>query len=514
MQLESHATPPRETPQQRYANLHRAIERGLDSDEIWKELADVSLSLGHGDEAVMCMRRIKGDTVRLALESRLARLGLVLPPSAAENPSAAPAASSAGTKPGTQGPGSEPGHRLADHVVDAFQYLFHQHMPWLVVLTTLAFPLVVGVGGFLTAGGSLLLLAAIAALPGLCVLGVVGAMGRQILLASAEGSGDVPPIPAFAHLVADARRFLADQGLVIGALLGPGLLAAALGAPLSTTLPGLLIGAFFAPMAWALRQVRGDLGSLSPVTLVRAVARGGLGYAGLAGVTCGLFAPAALVTWGVFGRPVWVLIAVVGPLCVLPVFVASRLLGTWLDEKRMDLRLLLLATPRRTANAGAKAAAGAASKPAPSKVAATTAAATKAPATRAAARRPGQAKAVRQPRRPEALDHFRAPVGKRLDPRALPKAAAPATPSPGARPESRPRAPAPAAPAPAAPRAAAPAGRAATPPPAAAARPAPRAIEGRAPAGPDDGPDLTHLPGAVVLTGNDRQRHGAAARRP
>src|SRR5262249_10165016 len=152
-----------ESPQQRYANLHRAIERGLDSDEVWKELADVSLSIGHGDEAVRCMRRVRNETIRLALESRLARLGLVpMPPRPASPPGRAPAGNG-GTAHAVAGEHEHLG--LRDHVVDAFQYLFHQHMPWLVLVTTLAFPVVIGVGGFLTAGGSPLLLAAMAALP-------------------------------------------------------------------------------------------------------------------------------------------------------------------------------------------------------------------------------------------------------------------------------------------------------------------------------------------------------------
>jgi hypothetical protein len=50
-----------------------------------------------------------------------------------------------------------------------------------------------------------------------------------------------------------------------------------------------------------------------------------------------LFVPAGLVTWVVFGRPVWVQIAMIGPLCVLPMFVASRLLGTWLETNRSRL---------------------------------------------------------------------------------------------------------------------------------------------------------------------------------
>jgi hypothetical protein len=544
VQLESHATPAMETPQQRYANLHRAIERGLDSDEVWKELADVSLRLGHGDEAVRCMRRIQNEATRLALASRLGRLGLIdeqgAPSVATAEHSAAPAASDAG--PAASSVASGP-PRLVDHVVDALQYLMHQHMPALVLFTTLAFPLVVGVGGFLTAGGSWVLLAAIAAIPGLSVLAVVGAMGRQVLLASAEGNGDVPPMPRLADLVQDAQRFLLDTALVTGSLLGPSLLAMACGAPWTAVVPGLLIGAFFAPMAWALRHLRGDLGALSPVTLMRAVARTASSYPALAIVNILLFAPIALVAFLVFGRPIWVQIAVIGPLCVLPVFVASRLLGTWLEFHRERLGGLAAvkvmakevakvaakpvasapnvaaqreakvqpkAEPKVAAKATSKAAAAVrtvAAKP----VAGPAAKAPVAPATKAA---------PRLPKRPEQLQQFAAPSAKRpasaapnpartqpaapARQQAAPRAQAPAAAQPAAqRAPARPAAPAPAA---AAPRSAA------TPKP--ASKPAPKQIEGRGPVRKlTDQPDLSAMPGAVVVKGSDRQRQGASAKK-
>lgn len=472
MQLESHATPPRESPQQRYANLHRALERGLDSDELWKELAEVSLAIGHGDEAVRCMRRIRGEATRLALETRLARLG-VLAKHPDASPTAAPAASHAGTGPA--GPHDE--HTLRDHVVDAFQYLFHQHMPWLVLVTTLAFPVVVGVGGFLTAGGSPLLLTAIAAIPGLCVVALVGAMGRQILLASAEGTGDVPQVPGLGALALAARQFFIDAGLVLGSLLGPSLLALWLGAPWTSAVPGLLIGAFFVPMAWALRHLHANWDALSPVTLLRAVARSGFSYCGIAGVTCAMFAPAALISWAAFGRPVWVQIAIIGPLCVLPLFLCSRLLGTWLDAKRAAI-----GGPRQARKPQAKAA------PAP-------AAAPVAPVAPVAAKAAAKGPTPRQLRRPQTLEQFKAPVVGRT--------AAPARPAPAAAP-ARPKAQAPAAPAPAPAPAPTPSAR----------RAAPRAIEGRGPT-PRAGEPAANVDaaGRVVVSGADRQRLGAATRR-
>jgi hypothetical protein len=534
VQLESHATPSMETPQQRYANLHRAIERGLDSDEVWKELADISLRLGHGDEAVRCMRRIGNEATRLALASRLARLGLVEDvagaPSSSEQHSAAPAASDAG--PAASSVASGP-PRLVDHVVDALQYLMHQHMPALVLFTTLAFPLVVGVGGFLTAGGSWVLLAAIAAIPGLSVLAVVGAMGRQVLIASAEGNGDVPPIPRLADLAQDAKRFLLDAALVTGSLLGPSLLAMACGTPWTAVVPGLLIGAFFAPMAWALRHLRGDLGALSPVTLMRAVARTAGSYPALAIVNVLLFAPIALVAFLVFGRPIWVQIAVIGPLCVLPVFVASRLLGTWLEFHRERLGGLTEAkvavkeeakvaakpmagapkvAPRREAQVQPKAepkvAAKAASK---APAAARTVAAKPVASAPAAAPAPASKPVPRLPKRPEQLQHFTAPVAKRAAPAAPTKPAAAAKPAAvRSKPSPTAKAAAHAAPAPA------PKGTAAkaTAPAAAPAKPAPRQIEGRGPVRQlTDKPDLSAMPGAVVVSGKERLRQGAAAKR-
>lgn len=541
MQLESHATPPAETPQQRYANLHRAIERGLDSDEVWRELAEVSLTLGHADECLRCLRRIQNDTTRLALGSRLARRGLIdadvaaSSAGAARSPSAhhleAPAASDAGPKASRERPAGE--SRLLDHLADAIQYQMHQHMPALVLFTTLAFPLVVGVGGFLTAGGSWLLLAAIAALPGLGVLAVVGAMGRQVLLASADGEGDVPPIPPFAELWSSARRFALDTVLVLGSLLGPSLVAAACSAPWTTVVPGLLVGAFFAPMAWSLRHLRSDFGALSPVTLTRAVARTASSYPGLAAVTMLLFVPAGLVTWAVFGRPVWVQIAIIGPLCVLPMFVASRLLGTWLETNRSRLGGLVQersgAAPvgKNEPRKAAEPAAPKVAERAPDKVAAPGVGKVAGEAERKVGKAPsvapvrsapasvGQKRAVaapksagatpgRLPKRPEQLEQFRAPVVKRTAAAGGAKASAPSTGPQAARPvaPTAQRAPAPSA---------APAPKAKAP---AAPKPAPRAIEGRGPTRKmNDQPDLSAMPGAVVVSGRERERQGAAAKK-
>jgi hypothetical protein len=329
--------PAEETPQQRYARLHRAIENGTPTDGLWRELAEASFAIGHVDEANRCVAAIANDDVRRLVARRLASPGLAPFTTAGNPPAAAGPADGAPT--------------LRDHVVDAFQYLFHQHMPLLVLVAVLSFPVIVGVGGFLTAGSSPLLLAGIAATPGLCILTVVGGMGREILRASAEGIGDVPPAPAFHDLLRAAAAFFVDATVVLTALVGAPVAAIYLGAPLALSLPWLAVGALVAPMAWSLRQFRADFACLEPTTLLRAIWRTRDGYLGLAGATAGLFLPAALVAWKAFGMPLWAQIAAIGPFCVLPLFVASRLIGTWLDARRAAVADLLTVA----AKPGAKA---------------------------------------------------------------------------------------------------------------------------------------------------------------
>jgi len=161
MELQDITTPQaNEPPAVRYARLHRAVERGLASDEVWKELAEVCISLGHTDEAVRVLKKMGDSAVRARLESQLARMGLI---AAKEiTPATAPVHGPVAFDPdrrsqpadplgGTAGPPAQP--TLSEHLVDALQFLCHQHMPWVALIGTLAFPMVIGIGGFLTGGG-------------------------------------------------------------------------------------------------------------------------------------------------------------------------------------------------------------------------------------------------------------------------------------------------------------------------------------------------------------------------
>ncbi|MCK5944821.1 MAG: hypothetical protein KAI24_22730, partial [Planctomycetes bacterium] len=312
------------------------------------------------------------------------------------------------------------------------------------------------------------------------VLSVVAAMGREILLRSSEGEGDVPELPTFGKLVKGARDFAVDGVLVTTAFFAVPTVMLVAGTPWYSTLPAFTVGALFAPLCFALRQVRRDMRAFSPVFLVRAVRRAGAGYPIVALASTLAFAPAVAVADATVGHPVWVQIAIVGPLSVLPIFTTTRLLGSWLDTKRASLGYLMLRaneTLRET-------------RPNPA---------------------PQRPNAPRSLRRPEALERQRdSQLAKAAaQPRKNRRTAPPPRPAPasalaqnrtgarstraieGRKPERRP---------------------AATPqtPTSGPAAPATHPL-----AAPQlqDAPDLACMPGAVVVSGSDRVAKGAAARR-
>ena len=475
MQLESHATPFGGSPQQRYATLHRSIERGLDSDDIWFELALVSAQLGHPGEAICCAARVINPARRAQAEQALQdyserSTAVTDQPdndSSIDQRGSTKARTVSNARSTKANPEADKPPRVVDHLVDAGQYLMHQHMPWLVLSTMLAFPLVIGLGGALTAGASPLLLAAIAALPGLSVLMIVAAMGHEILRNSSAGESDVPSLPELPKLIRDSRNFLLDAALVLALFFAAPIMLSLAGTPTLLMLPGLAIGAFFAPLTFALRQIRGDMRTFSPAFLTRAVRRCGRGYMMIAAAITLAFVPAALVATAVIAYPVWVQIAIVGPLCVLPTFATARVLGTWLDAHRESLGYLMLG-PTDTLQH---------------------------PATTGAGSSPKKRTQPRHLRRPNARKQFQTPNVTNGKPSGRPR--------PAVRPASA--------------FAEKSLGRGEA-----------RAIEGRRPAtriaaespststqstAKNDLPDVTGIPGAVLVSGTDRERKGAASRR-
>lgn len=327
LQLEQLGTPVEvDSPHRRYAALHRAIDSGMASDATWRELVNVCLLLEHRDEALRAFRRLTGAQARRDVEALLIHRGL-LEPEESPAETGAPATAAA------------PG--LREETLEAARVLLDDHMPLTTAVATLTFPLVVGLGGFLTAGHSFFLFPLIAALPALCVVGIVGALSRGIMVDSAHGVHDVPRIPGSAVLVRQSARFLLDGLVLVGALAGPAIAMHCLGLALSTTLLAAALAALLLPMALLMRQITDDWRALSPNHLFRAIGRLRGDYLGRAAVCAGLFLPAALAAIATAGSLLYLQVSVVGPLLVAPLFVAARLLGRMVDLRRDDLRDLL-----------------------------------------------------------------------------------------------------------------------------------------------------------------------------
>lgn len=327
MQLEQLGTPVEvDSPHRRYAALHRAIDSGMASDATWRELVNVCLLLEHRDEALRAFRRLTGVQARRDVEALLIHRGLLEPEA---------------TSPETGTPATAAAPGLREETLEAARVLFEDHMPLTTAVATLTFPLVVGLGGFLTAGHSFFLFPLIAALPALCVVGIVGALSRGIMVDSAHGMHDVPRIPGSAVLVRQSARFLLDGLVLVGALAGPAIAMHCLGLALSTTLLAAALAALLLPMALLMRQITDDWRALSPNHLFRAIGRLRGDYLGRAAVCAGLFLPAALAAIGTAGSLLYLQVSVVGPLLVAPLFVAARLLGRMVDLRRDDLRDLL-----------------------------------------------------------------------------------------------------------------------------------------------------------------------------
>lgn len=325
MQLEQLATPVSvESPHRRYATLHRALERGMASDATWREMTEVCLLVGHRDEALLSYERIRDQRLRREAEHLLQRHGLLRRSADSDLDEV------------------ELPRSVKDDVVDATRVLFDDHMPLTTIVTTMTFPVVVGLGGFLTAStSSSFLFPAIAALPAMCVAGVVGGMSRRIMIDAARGLQDPPRIPQVRELSQQSGRFLLDALVLAAVFLGPAIALACVQGLSVSTLVAIALGAFLLPGAMVLRQLTDDWRALSPNHLFPAITRLRGDYATTAGVCALVAAPAALAAVLTAGSHLYLQASVVGPLAVAPLFFASRLLGLMVHGHREVLKDLL-----------------------------------------------------------------------------------------------------------------------------------------------------------------------------
>ena len=321
MQIQNIATPQKsETPQVRYASLHRTIDRGTTSDYIWSELSRVCVALGFNDEAVEAYLQVETPPICRSLEVLLAHHGLLSQSESQDRP--------------------ETGFRHL--ITDPFRFLFLDHMPLTVIVATLTLPLVVGLGGFFTAENHFLLFAAITLLPCLAMLGVVGALGRRIMVEAGEGIHSPPPVPDVQILCREAPRFLVDMLILCLILLGPGAMTLLLlPGNLMPAVASLFVGMFLMPMAMLMSEFSEDWRELSPFRLLHNIGRGGYEYVKTALVISALFLPAALSALATMGSHFYVQVSIIGPLIVVPLFVSCRILGRFFHDQRSDLQVLI-----------------------------------------------------------------------------------------------------------------------------------------------------------------------------
>lgn len=328
------APPPRLAPQMRYASLHRSIESGLATDRTWVELVEACLELGRHGEAEQGFWQIKDASARRRILTPLQKHGLLLDVSLG--------ATADLEKPGRPAAEHRAEEAFGERVADAARFLFVDHMPMTTVVATITFPLVIGLGGLLQntiQGGPWLLL--LAAIPALSVVGLVAALCRRILVDASRGLDDPPEVPGITELCRDATRLGIDFAAVSAALVGPSVAALLLGlVPENATtaaVASVVTGAVLLPIAFGLRQTRDDWSCLRPDILLRAAFGGGWRHLGTVLLVAILAAPAGLAFWATLGAPLYLSLAVTGPLAVAPAFLAARLLGQLLHDRRGSL---------------------------------------------------------------------------------------------------------------------------------------------------------------------------------
>lgn len=219
-------------------------------------------------------------------------------------------------------------------------------VPIAALVATVSFPLLLGVGGFVGAAHPTPLLPILAAVPVIGLVGMVGALGRRILVDAASGDFTPPHLPGCCDLVRDSLRFLVDISLVALACLGLPAALALGGVPAVGWALLLAASVLVAPMVHLVRQLRGDTGSLNPLLALRAIRIDSARYLGIAATCVALAVPALLTAWLARSAPLWLQAAFVGPFAVVPLFAASRLLGTYADSIHVELRTLLFPVQR------------------------------------------------------------------------------------------------------------------------------------------------------------------------
>lgn len=325
--LEPIATPaPQPSAQMRYASLHRAIERGLASDATYRDLVKACLELELTGEALDAFRHIQSVTERAIAQRALCRAGLMEAPKAPQQE----LVTEDDLRP-----------TLIDEVVDAGRFLTEGHLPMTVAITTICFPVMIGLGGALTASSHPALFPAVAIVPLVFVIGLIGTLCRRVLTEATQGLEDAPELPDSSSMLRESGHFLASVAAIGLPLLGLPLLLSAAGARTLEIALALVVAAVLIPIALLLRETSSNWSALHPRHLVGGIYHGGSAYVGVAAIFVALLAPASLCTVATQAADAHIQLAVVGPVLIAPLLIAMRLLGRFAYLQRAQLAAVL-----------------------------------------------------------------------------------------------------------------------------------------------------------------------------
>lgn len=237
---------------------------------------------------------------------------------------------------------------VMEHLGEAIRYLFVDHMPLTLIVTTITFPVLIGVGGFLRSSlpdSAAIAAAVLTAVPVLMVLGLLGHLSRETLRDSRRGLIDPPGIPHNRALARGAGRFATDSLAVVAALATPVVLASFALPTIATVILGL--GAFLIfPLVAALRMTEGTWRCFDPRHVFRTVSGYLPAFASASLCSLLLFAPAILTVILTRESSLDLCLSVAGSLAAVPMVLSARLLGQVLQERDKSERARLAALAR------------------------------------------------------------------------------------------------------------------------------------------------------------------------
>ena len=370
LQLEQFGGTPEVKPEIRYGQIHRDLEKGLNSERLWIELVEVCLQLGKVGEAAKGLAHVYTPQEATRLTRMFESRGVVFAGNSGApgmlgdvsgvDPQALGAAEQQGPSKAAAHPGQKPAKKIAvaprspharakaaapqpepAHVVqaraeleresvmeqfqDAVGYLFVDHMPIAAIGLTLLFPALASVFFLLPAEFGLVARTAMTSLPALLCLGVVLHVGMRVLQASAEGEEDPPSL--LHGVMGGAPRALAGFTVAAAICFLPAVALSMTAAPSYPVLVLFVLGASYFPMALLGMTMRQSLSGAAPRRVLSAMAQSRGAYLKVVMIVFSAFVLPAAVILSLLGRSIFLQAAVTGPLLVGPCLVLARMLG-------------------------------------------------------------------------------------------------------------------------------------------------------------------------------------------